>query len=95
MGSDVAMLVVLLRNGGRERSLSAAAASQLAALGITRVAVLRNHDTLGFVLEGWAFNPGRSARQALAALAADARSATTLDLVMETALHFEHEEPRR
>ena len=85
----MAMLLVLLPDGGRERSLCATAASQLAALGVTRLAVLRNDETLGFVLEGWAFDPGRSARQALEALAADTRSATTLDLVMETALHLE------
>jgi hypothetical protein len=89
------MLLVLLPDGGRERSLGAAAAGQLAALGVTRVAVLRNDDTLGFVLEGWAFNPERSARHALDALAVETESATTLDLVMETALHFERKEPRR
>jgi NAD(P)-dependent dehydrogenase (short-subunit alcohol dehydrogenase family) len=81
------MLVVLLEDGGRELSLGSGAARQLAALGVTRVVVLRNDETLGFVLEGWAFNPGRSARQALDALAADTPSATTLRLVMETALH--------
>jgi hypothetical protein len=81
------MLIVLLRDGGRELSLGSEAARQLAALGVTRVAVLRNDATLGFLLEGWAFNPGRSARQALDALAADTRSATTLRPVMETALH--------
>jgi hypothetical protein len=81
------MLVVLLPDGGREHSLGSGAASQLAALGVTRVAVLRNDETLGFVLEGWAFNPNRSARQALDALATDTRSATTLRPVMETALH--------
>jgi NAD(P)-dependent dehydrogenase (short-subunit alcohol dehydrogenase family) len=81
------MLVVLLQDGGRELSFGSAAARRLAALGVTRVAVLRNGETLGFLLEGWAFNPGRSARQALDALAADTRSATTLHPVMETALH--------
>jgi hypothetical protein len=91
----MAMLVALLPDGGRELSLSPAAATQLAALGITRVAVLRDDETLGFVLEGWAFNPGRSARQALDVLAADPHSATTLDLVMETALHCERKELRR
>jgi len=83
----VAMLVVLLPDAGRELSLGSGAARQLAALGVTRVAVLRDDGTLGFLLEGWAFNPGRSARQALDALAADTRSATTLRPVMETALH--------
>jgi hypothetical protein len=83
------MLVVLLHDTGREHSLSSGAARQLAALGVTRVAVLRNDETLGFVLEGWAFNPGHSARQALDALAADPNSATTLRPVMETALQFD------
>jgi hypothetical protein len=83
----MAMLVVLMQDGGREVSVGPAAARQLAALGVTRVAVLRNDETLGFLLEGWAFNPGRSTRKALDALDADTRSATTLQLVMETALH--------
>jgi hypothetical protein len=83
----VAIPVVLLPEARRELSLSSGAARQLAALGVTRVAVLRNDGTLGFLLEGWAFNPGRSARQALDALAADTCSATTLRPVMETALH--------
>jgi hypothetical protein len=83
------MLVVLLHDSGREHSLGSEAARQLAALGVTRVTVLRNDETLGFVLEGWAFTPGHSARQALDALAADTRSATTLRPVMETALHFD------
>jgi hypothetical protein len=91
----LAMLLVLLPDGGRELSLGPAAAGRLAALGITRVAVLRDDGTLGFMLEGWAFNPGRSARQALETLAADTRSATTLHLVMETALHCERKELRR
>jgi hypothetical protein len=83
------MLLVLLPAGEGELSLGPAAAGRLAALGVTRVAVLRNNETLGFMLEGWAFNPGRSARQTLDALAADTPSATTLDLLMETALHSE------
>jgi hypothetical protein len=52
------MLVVLLPDAGRELSLGSGAARQLAALGVTRVAVLRDDGTLGFLLEGWAFNPG-------------------------------------
>jgi hypothetical protein len=41
---------------------SAPSDRRLAALGITRVTVLRNDETLGFRMEGWAFNPGHSAR---------------------------------
>jgi hypothetical protein len=85
--SDVATLVVLLQDRGSEASVSSEAATRLAALGVTRVAVVRNDEMLGFVLEGWAFNPDRSAQAALDALAPNAPSARTLRMVMETALH--------
>jgi len=83
----VATLVVLLQDRGSEASVSSEAATRLAALGVTRVAVVRNDETLGFVREEWAFDPDRSAQPALDALAPNARSVTTLRMVMETALH--------
>ena len=43
-------------------------AARLAALGVTNVALLRDAETIAIVLEGWAFNPARSARAAAAAL---------------------------
>jgi hypothetical protein len=43
-------------------------AARLAALGVTNVTLLRDAETVAVMLEGWAFNPPRSARAAAAAL---------------------------
>jgi hypothetical protein len=43
-------------------------AAQLTALGVTNVTLLRDAETVAIVLEGWAFNPARSAPAAAAAL---------------------------
>jgi hypothetical protein len=81
------MVVVILDDRCRTGSLSSQAAARLASLGVTRVAVLRRDETLAFVLEGWSFDPARSEREAVGAIAPDRSSATTLRAVMETMLH--------
>ena len=43
-------------------------AARLAALGVTNVSLLRDAETVAVVLDGWAFNPARSAWAAAAAL---------------------------
>jgi hypothetical protein len=43
-------------------------ASRLAGLGVSTIALLRDADSVGIVLDGWAFDPLRSARAAAAAL---------------------------
>jgi hypothetical protein len=43
-------------------------ATRLAALGVTNVTLLRDAEMVAIVLEGWAFNPARSAPAAAAAL---------------------------
>jgi len=43
-------------------------AKRLTALGVTNVTLLRDAETVAVVLEGWAFNPARSAPAAAAAL---------------------------
>jgi len=48
--------------------IGSAEAAQLAALGITNVTLLRDAETVAIVLDGWAFNPARSAGAAAAAL---------------------------
>lgn len=50
--------------------IGSAEASRLAGLGVTHVALLRDGDTVGIVLEGWAFDPVASARE-IAALVGD------------------------
>ncbi|HEV3475759.1 MAG TPA: hypothetical protein VG602_10435 [Actinomycetota bacterium] len=68
----MAMVVLLLSGGREEISLGPKAASQLAAHGVTRAAVLRDRDAIAVVLEGWAFDPSRSMEAAVEAVLADA-----------------------
>ena len=48
--------------------IGSAEATQLAALGVTNVSLLRDAETIAVLLEGWAFDPVRSERAAAAAL---------------------------
>lgn len=70
----MAMVLVLLPAADAETALRPSAMSALSRLGITNVALLRDSRTLGLVLEGWAFDPERSA-QAVVDAVADATSA--------------------
>jgi hypothetical protein len=66
----VATAVVLLPASAprEEPSLHPAVIEALARLGVTSIAVVRDDQTLGLVIEGWAFDPGRSAEAVVAAL---------------------------
>ena len=64
----MAMVVVLFPVSDDEPSLQPAALEELARLGITSVALLRDPSLAGLVLEGWAFDP-RDAPQAASAVA--------------------------
>lgn len=72
------MLVVLLEEKGREPALSQLVLGELARLGITSVSLLSDKRTVGLVLEGWAFDPARSAEAACVAVAGAETSARTL-----------------
>jgi hypothetical protein len=63
----MAMLVLLLEDGGGMTSLDASTAGRLGDLGITNVSVLRDESTVAVVLDGWAFDPALSAVEASAA----------------------------
>lgn len=63
----MAMALMLWPAGAGVR-IGPAEAAQLGALGVTSVTLLRDARTVAVVLEGWAFNPARSARTAAAAL---------------------------
>lgn len=56
-------------------------AAILASLGVTSVALLRDEETVGVVLEGWAFDPARHAQAATAALASEPPFARLLPVV--------------
>ena len=81
----MAMMVVLVA-ADAEPSLQPAAVSELAHLGVTSVAVLRNERTMGFVVEGWAFDPCRSAEAIVAAVASPGARARTLHPLVEMAV---------
>jgi hypothetical protein len=57
-------LLVLFDDGRSEPMLDEPARGQLARLGITAISLLRDARTLGIVLDGWAFDPTRSADEA-------------------------------
>ena len=60
-------------------------AARLAALGVTNVALLRDAETIAIVLEGWAFDPARSAWAAAAALG-DASGCRVLQPTLDVAV---------
>jgi hypothetical protein len=82
----VATAVVLLPVPQNEESLRRAALTTLAGLGVTGLAVVGDDRTLGLVVEGWAFDPRRSADALTAALAASPAGARTLYPLLEMAL---------
>lgn len=51
--------------------IGSAEASLLAGLGVSTIALLRDAESVGIVLDGWAFDPGRSAQAAAAALGSE------------------------
>jgi hypothetical protein len=66
-------LAVLLVEG-QDVPLDADAIARLSELGITHLALVRDGDTAGLVVEGWAFDSMRSATAAAAALGLEART---------------------
>ena len=65
------MVVLLVPSPAQELSLGPETLRQLAALGVADLAFLRDEQTVGLVLQGWAFDP----RQSAAALDTPARIA--------------------
>jgi hypothetical protein len=79
-------MVVLLPASETEPSLRPAAVSKLAELGVTSVAVVRDRETVGLVIEGWAFDPLRSADAVIEAVADPTSRARTLHPLLELAV---------
>ena len=70
----MAMLVLLLPALRTTVSLGPESASRLGALGVTHASLFRNDDTIGVVLDGWAFDPSVSAVAAADVLAEGAEA---------------------
>jgi hypothetical protein len=67
----VAMVVVLFPVSDEEPRLRPAALEQLAALGVTNIALFRDTEVAGLVLEGWAFDLRDAPRAACVVAGAD------------------------
>jgi hypothetical protein len=72
------MVVLLMPIAAGAPSLDPDSLRRLAELGITNLALVRDEETVGLVLEGWAFDPTRSGRAALDALVDTRVEARTL-----------------
>jgi hypothetical protein len=64
--AEVAMVVVLIPVSDAEPTLQPAALAEFARLGVTSVGLVRDEQTAGLVLEGWAFDPARASEAAFA-----------------------------
>ena len=81
----VAMAVVLFPISNEGPALRPAALDELARLGVTSVALVRDDQTAGLVLEGWAFDPAR-ADEAARAVAGTCDDLRTLHPLAEMAV---------
>ena len=84
----MAMMLVLL-DAKAEFSVRQDVVEKLATLGVTSIAVVRDSETVGVVLEGWLFDPARSAGAAASAVGATAR-ARILHPVLQMAVSTAH-----
>jgi hypothetical protein len=81
----VAMVVVLFAVSDGEPRLDPEGLEELAKLGVTSVALLRDCSTAGVVLEGWAFDP-RDTRRAVRAVAGAREGVRTLRPLVQIAV---------
>jgi len=79
------MMVLLVDEADGAFAVREDQAAELARLGVTSVAVVRDERLVGVVLEGWLFDPARSGRAAADTVAAQLR-ARTLHPVMHLAV---------
>jgi hypothetical protein len=70
----VAMMVVLLEATGERFSVGPDQLCALAQLGVSSLALVRDERTVGIVLDGWLFDPNRSATAAVDGLASGGRA---------------------
>ena len=79
----MATMVVLIETDAADVSLDAQTIGQLAELGVTNLALVRDGRTVGMVLEGWAFDPEASAGEAVSLLGGSAGHTRVLRPVAE------------
>jgi hypothetical protein len=84
--AEVPMVVLLMPIAAGAPSLDPDALRRLDELGITNLALVRDEDAVGLVLEGWAFDPNQSGRAALDALVDTRIEARTLRPITQLAV---------
>jgi hypothetical protein len=82
---QVAMLVILLADPEME-PIATDSIRRLADLGVTRLGVFRDRLGVAIALEGWAYDPARSADATLGVVAAAAKEVRTLIQVADVAV---------
>jgi hypothetical protein len=80
-------LVLLLDGAEPAVELRPGVVEALAALGVTNVTVLRDERRTAVALEGWAFDPDRSADAAARAVGVSGDGLSVLRPVLESAIH--------
>ena len=86
------MVAFLVTGEAQAGDIKPAVANELARLGVTSVAVLRDREGICVVIDGWAFDVGRSTAAAARALGADPATSRTLHPVIQSALRPWNEE---
>lgn len=81
----MAMAVVLFPISNEVPALQPATLDALARLGVTSVSLVRDEETAGLVLEGWAFDPAR-AHEAASAVTGACDEARTLRPLVQMAV---------
>lgn len=81
----MAMAVVLFPISNEVPTLQPATLDMLAQLGVTSVSLVRDDETAGLVLEGWAFDPAR-ANEAASAVTGTCDEARTLRPLVQMAV---------
>lgn len=81
----MAMAVVLFPISNEVPALAPATLDALARLGVTSVSLVRDDETAGLVLEGWAFDPAR-ADEAASAVTGTCDEARTLRQLVQMAV---------
>lgn len=74
-------MVLLVKPPQLDQGVAPAAVSRLAALGVTSLTLLRNTEIAAIVLEGWAFDPRRTAAAAAEIVAGGEGSEPLLPVV--------------
>lgn len=79
-------MMLLLLPGDTQACLEARVLARLGRLGITRLAVVHDERSLGVLVEGWAFDPDRSAGAVMRALSGRRSGGRAFQPLMELTL---------